>query len=473
MSDDIRPVSSAMRRVSSAVFCFFAIVTPAAAEVKLPSLFSDGLVLQRDRDVPVWGTATPNAGVTVEIDGETKSARASVEGRWRLTLAPHRAGGPHLLRVSEGSGPSLEIRDVQFGEVWIASGQSNMHWTFTHDILDKERELDAAADPLLRQFTVAKARAYVRKGEPNEPASDAAGRWYGASRDGLLAGGEDGASALAYFFGRTLRKELKVPVGIINASVGGSPIEAWMPGGSLFNKMIHPLAPMAIRGVIWYQGEANIAAAGAGYVESTQKQVAAWRDLWKQGNFPYYYVQLAPFIHSTRPNSKSPWYALPAFWESQTAIERIVPNTGMVVVTDLVTDVTNIHPPNKQDVGLRLARLALANDYGRTEIVTSGPTFREAKVTRDAVRIEFDHVHGGLMSRDGKPLSHFQIAGDDRKFVPAQAVIDGMSVIVRSTAIAKPAAVRFAWTDTATPNLMNKEGLPANSFRSDQWPLEP
>jgi sialate O-acetylesterase len=144
----------------------------------------------------------------------------------------------------------------------------------------------------------------------------------------------------------------------------------------------------------------------------------------------------------------------------------------MVVVNDLVTDVTNIHPPNKQDVGLRLARLALAKDYGRPETVYSGPMFRRAKVAGDAIRVEFDHVHGGLASRNGKPLSHFVIAGDDRKFVPADAVVDGDAVVVRSPAVAKPVAVRFAWTDTATPNLMNQAGLPANSFRSDAWPLE-
>jgi len=461
-----------MRRPSLAVACSLLLVAPAAAEVKLPAFFSEGAILQRDREIPVWGTATAGAQVTVSLDGQTKAIQVAADGRWRVDLAPHKAGGPHVLRVTENSSAPVEIADVQFGEVWIASGQSNMHWTFSNDIRNKERELGAARDPLLRQFTVAKARAFVRKGEPNEPETDAAGKWYGASREGLLAGGEDGASALAYFFGRALRKELNVPVGIFNASVGGSAIEAWIPGGSLFNKMIHPLAPFAIRGVIWYQGEANIVAAGVGYVDLTQKQVAAWRALWNEGDFPYYYVQLAPFIHSTRPNSKAPWYALPAFWEAQTAIQRTVPNTGMVVVNDLVTDVTNIHPPNKQDVGLRLARLALAKDYGRTDVVYSGPMFREAKVTGDAIRVEFDHIHGGLASRDGKPLTHFLIAGDDKQFVPAEAVIDGAAVVVRSPAVGKPAAVRFAWIDTATPNLMNKEGLPANSFRSDAWPLD-
>lgn len=458
-----------MHRLLFALAVSWLLAAPAAAAVKLPAFFSDGVVLQRDRSVPVWGTATPGAEVTVALDGAKHVARVADDGRWRVNLEPHKAGGPHLLTVAENDGPRTEIRDVQFGEVWIASGQSNMHWTFSHDIRDKEKELDAANDPLLRQFTVQKAAAFVRKGQPNEPQTDAAGKWRRASRDDLLADGEDGASALAYFFGRALRRELNVPIGIFNASVGGSAIEAWSPGGALYNKMIHPLAPFAVRGVIWYQGEANIVAAGEGYVDATKNKVAAWRALWDQGDFPYYFVQLAPFIHSTRANSKAPSYALPALWEAQTNIMSAVPNSGMVVITDLVTDTTNIHPPNKQDVGERLARWALAKDYGRSEVVYSGPMFKAAKVDGDAIRIRFDQVDGGLASRDGKPLTYFLIAGDDQKFVPAEATIDGDSVVVRSADVSRPVAVRFAWDELAMPNLMNQAGLPANSFRSDQW----
>lgn len=447
------------------------LIAPVAAAVKMPAFFSDGVVLQRDRDVPVWGTATPGVEVSVALDDEKHVAQTAADGKWQVKLAPRKAGGPHVLRVAETDGTAIEVNDVQFGEVWLASGQSNMHWTFSHDIKNKEKELDAANDPLLRQFTVRKAAAFVRKGVVNEPMTNAAGKWHSASREELLADGEDGASAVAYFFGRSLRRELNIPVGILNASVGGSAIEAWSPGGSLYNKMIHPLAPFAMRGVIWYQGEANINAAGAGYVELTKTKVEAWRALWGQGEFPYYYVQLAPFIHSTRPNSKAPVYALPALWEAQTSIMTAVRNSGMVVVTDLVDDVTNIHPPNKQDVGDRLARWALAKEYDRSDVVYSGPIFKNSTVEGDAIRVRFDHVDGGLASRDGKPLTHFFIAADDEKFVPAEATIDGDSVVVRSPTVLKPAAVRFAWEELARPNLMNKAALPANSFRSDHWPL--
>jgi sialate O-acetylesterase len=460
-----------MHRLPLAVASWLLLIVPAQAEIKLPTFFSKGVVLQRDREVPIWGTATPGAEVTVALDKVKQTTRAADDGTWRVKLAPHPAGGPHVIRVSEASQPPLEIGDVQFGEVWIASGQSNMHWTFSHNILNKEQELEAANDPLLRQFTVKKAQAFVRKGQVNEPQTDAAGTWRGSTRAELLADGEDGDSALAYFFGRTLRKELNVPVGIFNASVGGSAIEAWLPGGSLYNKMIHPLAPFAFRGVIWYQGEANINSAGVGYVELTKKQVEAWRGLWGQGDFPYYYVQLAPFIHSTRPNSKAPTHALPGLWEAQTAVMSAVPKAGMVVVTDLVESTTDIHPPNKQDVGARLARWALAKDYDRSDVVYSGPIYKQAKVEGDSIRVRFEHVDGGLKSRDGKPLTDFLIAGDDKKFVPAVATIDGDSVVVRSTEVPHPVAVRFAWHELAMPNLMNQAGLPANSFRTDAWPL--
>jgi len=460
-----------MRCLVLAVASSFLFSADAQAEVRLPTFFSDGMVLQRDAEVPVWGTAEPGADVTVSLDDAMQAARADDAGKWRVTFAPQAAGGPHVLRVREATGEPIEVRDVQFGEVWIASGQSNMHWTFSNDIFDKERELDAANDPLLRQFTVAKARAFVRKTEVNEPLHDAVGKWRGSSRAELLADGEDGDSALAFFFGRALRKELNVPVGIYNASVGGSAIDPWSPGGSLFNKMIHPLGPLEVRGVIWYQGEANINAAGVGYTEQMKHLITSWRTLFRKPELPFYYVQLAPFIHSTRANSKAPTHALPGLWEAQTAVLAAVPHTGMVVVTDTVDDVTNIHPPKKQAVGARLAAWALAKTYGRSDVAFSGPMFAAATKEGDAMRVRFAHVDGGLKSRDGRPLSHFVLAGDDGQFHPAEATIDGDTVVVRSAAVPKPVDVRFAWDELARPNLMNAAGLPANSFRSDRRPL--
>jgi sialate O-acetylesterase len=452
-----------MRRVLLAVVVSLPAAAPAAAEVKLNALFSDGVVLQRDREVPVFGTATPGAEVTVTVNGATQTAKAGEDGKWQVRLPAHEAGGPHVLAVAEAGGKPVEVKDVQFGEVWIASGQSNMHWTFSHNIMNGAAELDAANDPLVRQFT-------VKKGQAKEPMFDTAGKWLGASRENLLVDGQNGCSAVGYFFARALRKELNVPVGVINASVGGTPIQQWSPGGGLYNNMIHPLVPFAVRGAIWYQGEANVAQ-GKAYVEMTKKQVEAWRDLWKQRELPYYFVQLAPFTHSRRPKSTATPEVMPLFWEGQSEIPAAVPKTDFIVISDLVENTADIHPSNKQGVGARLANLALHHDYQKSDVVYSGPRFKSAKVEDGAIRVSFDHVAGGLASRDEKPLSHFQIAGEDQKFVPAEATIDGDTVVVKSPEVAKPVAVRFAWHEEATPNLQNKSGLPANSFRTDDWPV--
>lgn len=451
-----------MHRSLLAVVVSLLVAAPAAAEIKLNALFSDGVVLQRDREAPVFGTATPGAEVTVAIDGAKQTAKAGEDGRWQVRLPAHAAGGPHVLAVAEAGGKPVEVNDVQYGEVWIASGQSNMHWSFSHNIKDKEKELDAANDPLLRQFT-------VKKGQAKEPMFDTAGKWNGANREGLLADGTNGSSAVGYFFGRALRKELGVPVGIINASVGGTPIEQWSPGGGLFNNMIHPLAPFAVRGAIWYQGESNLAGGGEAYAEKTKKQVEAWRKLWGQGDFPYYFVQIAPFTYSPRPKVTVNEQALPMFWEGQSKIPSLVSKTDFIVISDLVDNVADIHPSNKQDVGARLANLALHHDYQQSDVVFSGPRFKSAKVEGDTIRVSFEHVAGGLASRDGKPLTEFLIAGDDKKFVPAEATIDGDTVVVKSSNVPKPDAVRFAWHEKAMVNLQNKAGLPANGFRSDAW----
>lgn len=435
----------------------------ATAEVKLPALFSNGAVLLRDTEIPVWGTAKPGAEVTVTLDGAKQIAKADDASKWKVSLPAHAAGGPFTLTVAEAGGNQVEVSDVQFGEVWLASGQSNMHWTFSHNIKDKEKELEAANDPLLRQFT-------TKKGQAKEPMADTTGKWLGASKDGLLVDAQNGSSAVAYFFARRLREELKVPVGMINSSVGGTPIEQWSPGGGLYNNMIHPLGQFPIRGAIWYQGESNVRI-GMEYAEKTKKQVEAWRKLFGR-EIPYYFVQIAPYTYAAKSKGKVPDFTLPLFWEAQSQITKAVPNTSMVIVSDCVHNVDDIHPLDKQSVGLRLANTALARDYGRTDLVYASPRFASAERSGDAIRCKFTDVGGGLASRDGKPLTEFTIAGADHQFVPAQATIEGNEVVVRSADVKEPVAVRFAWHEKAMPNLMNKEGLPANSFRTDDWKLE-
>ena len=291
-----------------------------------------------------------------------------------------------------------------------------------------------------------------------------------------------GFSAAAYYFGRQLYKELNVPIGLIHSSYGGTPAEFWTSGKALqsnpalkpwahgesaclYNGMIAPLTPFAIRGVIWYQGEANVSDAHR-YRILFPGMIASWRAEWGQGDFPFGFVQIAPWPYSTM--CKISPTCCPEMWESQLTTLKSTPNTGMVVTTDIVNDLKDIHPRNKQDVGRRLALWALAKVYGRN-VVYSGPIYKSMVVEGKKIRVQFDHVGGGLIASGGKPLTDFTIAGPDQKFVPATAEIDGNSILVHSDEVTQPAAVRFAWRDEAKPNLANKEGLPASPFRTDAW----
>jgi sialate O-acetylesterase len=298
-------------------------------------------------------------------------------------------------------------------------------------------------------------------------------------------------SAVAYYFGRCLHKELGVPLGLLNTSYGGTLCEAWTslealqgkadfqpilerrqdavtnnkPGPNyaarLYNAMLAPLIPYAIRGAIWYQGESNVPHAFQ-YRKLFPTMIQDWRRVWGQGDFPFLFVQLAPFRYSGRDIKDCA-----ELWEAQLKTLS-VPQTGMAVTMD-IGDVRDIHPKNKQEVGRRLALWALAKTYGK-DMVHSGPLYRSMKIEGDKIRLAFDHIGGGLISRDGQPLADFTVAGEDQQFLPATAVIDGNEVVVHSQAVQAPAAVRFAWYDSAQPNLANKEGLPASPFRTDDWP---
>ncbi len=285
-------------------------------------------------------------------------------------------------------------------------------------------------------------------------------------------------SAVGFFFGRHLYKDLGVPIGLIRTAWGGTPAENWTKkevleshdilkslvgrGSKLYNAMIHPLIPFAIRGAIWYQGESNCSRAFQ-YRTLFSAMIKNWRDDWGQGDFPFGFVQLAPF----RYGGKDP-ACCAELWEAQVMALKGLPNVGMAVTTDITT-LRNIHPPNKQDVGLRLGLWAMGTVYGKKDLVYSGPIYKSMKVDGDKIRLEFDHTGGGLASSDSEPLKDFTIAGEDQKFEPATATIDGKTIVVQSDKVKKPVAVRFGWYDTATPNLINKEGLPASPFRTDKW----
>jgi len=470
------------------------LVAPLRADVRCALPFGDHLVLQRDRPVNVWGEAAPGEAVTVEFAGQQKAAVASPAGRWAVTLDPLPASAePRTLTVRGRN--TVAFTDVLVGEVWLCSGQSNMEKPLgprkgQKPTDDYEAEVRRADEPRLRLFQV------PWWAEPKAGAPDL--RWMPCTPETVMS---TEFSAAAYYFGRELVRALGVPVGLIHSSFGGTQIEAWMPAAAfasdpalrdlihmhyfawvkgvqpteLYQSMIVPLVPYTVRGFLWYQGESNVMQAdGAIYTAKQRALIASWRAAWGEPDAPFYYVQLAPFDYSRWDKfpKRLTAEALPLFWEAQTA-GLAVPHTGMVVITDLVRDFHDIHPTDKRDVGLRLARLALAETYGRRDLLAVSPQFAAMRAL-DGGRVElrFRDAGDGLASRDGRPLTEFTIAGADRRFVAATAVIAGGDlVIVSSPEVAQPAAVRFGWNETAHPNLVNSAGLPAISFRTDDWPV--
>ncbi len=510
------------RRIAAVcVAVLFACTTAASANIRLPAVIGDHMVLQRDLPLPIWGWADSGEEVTVTLGDVKASAKAGPDGKWMVKLPAMTAGGPHKITVKGNN--TIELTDILVGEVWVCSGQSNMEMGM-NGIQDAEKEVAAAKYPNIRLYHVFPWKTAT------EPQDDFKAEWRACSPETVKQGGfwTSGFPATAYLFGREIHKDLNVPVGVIATCWGGTRIEPWTPRvgfemvpslkdvlkvvdeatpnfnkavrkaiedtekwlptarkameegkrvppppewpkhrlesngepTSIYNAMIHPLVPFAIRGAIWYQGESNHTD-GMAYFDKMKALINGWRKIWGEGDFPFYYVQIAPF-DNIYPND-----TLPRLWEAQLAALSI-PNTGMIVTVD-IADLKDIHPKNKQDVGKRLALWALAKTYGKKDIAYSGPLYKSMAVEDGKIRIKFDHVGAGLVSRDGKPLSWFEIAGEDKKFVKADAVIDGETVIVSSPEVAKPVAVRLGWSRKAEPNLSNKDGLPASPFRTDKW----
>ena len=637
------------------------------AEISLPGIFSDHAVLQRNRPLPVWGSARPNAEITVTLGEGSAIGRAGADGKWRVELPAMAAGGPYALTV--GGDGQVQLDDVMVGEVWLCSGQSNMQWPLPQT--EGGQAAAAAANfPEIRLFTVPSVIG-------TEPREDVDARWGVCRPDAVPT-----FSAVAFFFGRELHRQLDLPIGLINSSWGGTRIEPWtdrasleglpgmeaqfaaleeaivaqgrdrskreaaraahakaarqvlqleadgdasgadpqlddstwpamalpaqweqagLPGldglvwfrreveipegwagkelvlhlgpvddtdvtffegtrvggmgsyrdkiieywddpriysipgervrpgtrivavrvidtgavgglwGSepeemrlvlagdpqqslplagewryqvqvelpfvppdplqpytlptlLYNSMIHPLIPYALRGAIWYQGESNVLTKdGMEYAAKMRAMVGGWRRLWGQGAFPVYSVQLAPFRYSIPVFNCDP-FDLPRLWEAQIA-SLAIPNTGIAGTMD-VGNLQDIHPQRKKEVGERLARWALAKDYGRSDLVFSGPLYSSMQVEGERVRVRFDHAESGLATLNGQPPDWFEVAGSDGNYVSAEARIDGSTVVAWSPDVPAPGAVRFAWHEEAQPNLVNAAGLPALPFRS-------
>lgn len=450
----------------------------ASAQVQLASPFSDHMVLQRGRPLPIWGTATPLEKIEVAFRDCKQETTADEHGHWRVDLPAQDLGAAAELKVNASN--SITLTDVVVGEVWLCSGQSNMEWSVER-CGDAEKEIADATRPTIRLFT-------AKRTTSAEPQARLEGSWSVCDPESVK-----GFSATAYYFGRELSKHLEVPIGLIHSSWGGTPVESWVEPQSLreelqaqallthwdaaiaadekksgaahapsrlYNAMIAPLVPFALRGSIWYQGESNASRAEE-YRALFPRLIHSWRAAWGQGDFSFLFVQLANF------NTKSDPRAWAELREAQT-MALALPATGMAVTIDIGNS-TDIHPQNKQDVGKRLALWALVHDYGR-DLVCSGPLYRRITVRDHEIAIEFDYAKG-LMTAENKPLQGFEVAGSDREFHPADARIEGARVIVSSAAVAKPIAVRYAWRDDPQgANLRNAADLPASPFRSDAWP---
>jgi len=425
------------------------LVAGVQADVKTPSVIGSHMVLQRDKPLPIWGTADPGEAVTIQFGNTTEETKADTQGKWKVTLPAMKANDKGQKLTITGKN-KIELEDILVGEVWIGSGQSNMEWSVSGSEGAKET-IAAANQPMIRLF-------HVPKVQTQKPADDVKASWEVCSSQNVGR-----FSGVLYHFGLRLQKDLNVPVGLLHSSWGGSPIEPWTvdekSSGPMYNGMIAPLVPFAVRGATWYQGESNMGN-GMKYKEKMEALIKGWREKFGK-DLSFYFVQIAPFS-GYGPGT------LPILWEAQTAVLK-TPGTGMAVTTDIVHNIRDIHPTNKKDVGNRLALWALAKDYGKKDIVYSGPLFKKAQVEANKVRVSFAHVGGGLKSRDGKPLSEFEIAGADGKFVPAEAMIDGDAVVVEAKEVTTPTQVRFGYRNIANPNLMNKEGLPASPFQSKNW----
>ncbi|MCA9038790.1 MAG: sialate O-acetylesterase [Planctomycetaceae bacterium] len=499
----------------SLLTALMAMTTSLSAEITLPNIISDNMVLQQGKELPFWGKADAGDKVTVTVGDKSASATADDSGKWSLKVPAISEFGPVDVTVSARK-DKLKINNVIVGNNWICGGQSNMEWPVVRSN-NPEEEIANAKYPEIRMF---KAPHIVAA----EPQDNVEGEWVVCSPETIAS-----HSAVGYFFGRELLKQTGQPVGLIESNWGGTPAESWTsmdkltsieelqpildrwngiiaqhdsimqkynaqveewkvkvaeakaagkdeprkPGlgynanhphraASLYNGMIAPLVPFAIQGAIWYQGESNASRAYQ-YRTLFPAMITNWREKWGQGDFPFYFVQLANFRKVEEEPVESDWAELR---EAQ-SMTLSLPNSGQAVIID-IGEADDIHPRNKQDVGYRLAQIALHDVFGKSDVVYSGPTYKSMEVEGNKIRLQFDHIGGGLVAQ-GEELKGFAIAGEDKKFYWADAKIEGDSIVVSADEVSVPVAVRYAWANNPICNLYNKAGLPASPFRTDTW----
>lgn len=459
--------STSMKSLKSFLFCLllsFLIFNDLSAHIELSPLFTDNMVLQQQSNVPIWGKTSPYGKVRIVTSWNNQSYEtvAGSDGSWSTKINTPQAGGPYNISISDNT--EIILNNVLIGEVWLCSGQSNMEMPVGDwgKVLNYEKEIANANYPSIRLLHVDKTISY----SANAELQVSSGGWQECSPSTIGT-----FSAVAYFFGRNLFQNVNVPIGLINASWSGTVIEAWINEkalkevpyleedpqwlGTLYNGMIKPIIPFNIAGTIWYQGESNAWAYHL-YYPLFSTLISDWRKQWGY-DFPFYYVQLANYI--SEPQIQ--WAGLR---EAQLQALQI-PNTGMAVAIDL-GEKFNIHPSNKQDVGARLALIARAKTYGE-DIPYSGPIYASSQIENGKVKISFNYVEDGLVTKNNQPLQGFEISGDDNCFYNADASIDGDKVIVSSLYVPEPKYVRYAWSNTPTCNLYNTANLPASPFRTE------
>ncbi len=454
------------------LLCFLTVGSNAWAKVRLPNIIGSHMVLQQKSKVKLWGWAAASETITIKTtwDTTTYKAVANNGAHWEAEINTPAAGGSYTITI-EGEN-KIVLEDVLIGEVWVCSGQSNMEWSGDQDLKESIYEAPHANQPEIRLFYVSKSTALY-------PQDNLEGKWVVCSPESMIH-----FSAIGYFFGKKINSSIKTPVGLINANWGGTPAETWTPAYVIekdpiikkgaeslgqyawwpsntaiaYNAMIAPLTKFSISGVLWYQGESNVSSYYS-YEQLFTGMIDAWRAAWNK-NFPFYFVQIAPYTYGNNINGA-------LLRETQTKASRH-PNTAMVVVSDLVPDTTNIHPTLKIEVANRLANIALKNMYNQNMGVVNGPLYESLQVEKEKAILSFSNIGAGLICKD-KELNHFEIAGADHLFVPGTAKIIGDKIIVTNKNIKAPVAVRYAFNNTAIGNVFNKEGLPLNLFRTDNW----
>ena len=465
-----------MKKIAVSFIFFFLIAFVSHANIRLPAVLGNNMVLQQQSKVKLWGWAAPAEMiyVTTSWNNKTDSVKTTRDANWQLSVETPAAGGPFTISFKGQN--TITLDNVLVGEVWICSGQSNMEMNAQSGLPDVRAELPTAASNKNIRFF------YIPKTTSPTPQDDCKASWTLCDSNTLKA-----FSAVGFFFAKKLNDEMNVPIGLINANWGGTPAEVWTPAelinndpelkassekltpadwwphtpGLTYNGMLAPVTNFSIAGAIWYQGEGNTIAPYT-YGKLLTTMIDSWRKAWNK-IIPFYYVQIAPFTYGS-------YFIGSIIREQQTKATRHE-NVGMVVTTDLVDDTTDIHPKNKHDVGYRLANWALAETYHKAGLVYKSPIYKSIDVQKDKAIISFDNVSTGLMAKD-KNITALQIAGADKKFYPASGKINNDKLMVWSKQVKQPAAVRFSFTNAGIGNLFSKEGLPVGPFRTDDWELD-